>query len=180
MLSRVAGLNFRDIVRAREMDELELRRDLQQRGQRLEDEIVDAGRALASTHDEHDRMFRREPERDAARGGFARLKLRTHRRAGAENVLMPQPRTGGREADERLIDEVREPAVGLAGNGVRLVQEGRCATRATGEHRRRAGEAAHRENGLRGAFTEEALRGAIRFPEAGDEVEEYSRELLPV
>jgi hypothetical protein len=87
---------------------------------------------------------------------------------------MMQPACRRRKANEDLRDHMREPAIRLSWNRVRLVQKRGRPERLGGEDRRCTGKAAHREHRLRRTFPENFLCFAIGLVEAGDELAEFA------
>ena len=75
----------------------------------------------------------------------------------------------GFETEEDVADEFRGEFVGFAGDGVRLVDEGRDLREAAGEQRRGGREATHAEDGVGLELPVDLFALAHAVPRACDE-----------
>src|SRR5207249_5553157 len=107
-------------------------------------QFVDTAGALAATHHEYHWPLWFESKFLPATRRVAGSELRPHGSAAKADGTALQTACRGTEADEPVVHNPREPAVGTAGNRVGLMQE-RPRTRGFGsQDRRRAGESTHR------------------------------------
>ncbi len=132
---------------AGEMDELNfLAVGVPHRG-RLVDELIDAVRALAAAHDEHDGQRGIESKFFRSDGAIDPRQAAPHGRASDDAVRATQVIRTRLEAEQRLVDHRRDVARDAAGNCIRLVNDGRQTKMPAEQQRDRASKAAHADNG---------------------------------
>ncbi len=185
--THVSGDSFAEIVCrgeavvafAGEVDELNVR--VREEGRNFEHELVDPGRTLAAAHDEKGAFGRVEVESGEGFRAVERgAEVLTDGGAGDFAVGLGKLSAAGFEAKEHVVDNLGRPFVGFAGDGIRLVDEGRDFSPPRGEERGTGGKTAHPEDsvGLEVSVDRFALRHALPRPtrEADDGGRENGRE----
>ena len=135
-------------------------------------------RALAAAHDEQRAFFRAfvQPEK--------RLRLRlvepfaqagADRRAGHFGARLRKKFRAFLEPEQHRFGEARVEPVGLAGDGVGLVDERRQFHQPPREHRRGRGESAHAEHGVRPEIAVERAAPRNAHRKAAHETEHRGR-----